>query len=546
MLTTLFAGLFMIGLLVVVHELGHALVARFVGVEVPVFSVGMGPRLFGFYWRGTDWRVSAFPVGGYVQMAGSDMYGEEDISSEVSPERSFMNKPVWQRLLIALAGPAANLMLPFVLFVGVLMLGEPSPDNRVGHVDLASPAETIGFEAGDQVLSVDGHEVEVWEDVFVHFRDNGSRDLKVEVARAERNVALVVPKGTIALDTLGGVDSWFGLYQAYLSSRVGVDDPTSPAGRAGLQTGDAIVGVDGVSCDGWHAMQRLLKPGTAHALDVRRVESGELNVYQLTLTPDADWAPREGEVGPSAWGLLPADVFVSSVRDGGPAEEAGLEPGDRVWAVDNVRLSTWSQMSGLIAAASKNAEDGAVRVDVVRKGEMIERSITPMLFREIIGADVRHRPVIGVSSYSGLYLPGAEVQRYYSFGKALDRASDYWVRIFQGTMKMLGNMVTGATTMKESVGGPVAIFQVASQTVEQGWFMYAKLMAQISFSLGIINLLPVPVLDGGQIVFYTLEAIRGRPLPLVLRERIQMVGVLFMMGLMLLVTVMDVSRLFDG
>ena len=112
MLTTLFAGLFAIGLLVVVHELGHALMARLFGVEVPVFSVGMGPRLFGVHWRGTDWRVSAFPVGGYVQMAGSDMFGEEDASSDIDPERSFMNKPVWQRLLIALAGPAANRRCP--------------------------------------------------------------------------------------------------------------------------------------------------------------------------------------------------------------------------------------------------------------------------------------------------------------------------------------------------------------------------------------------------------------------------------------------------
>ena len=118
MLTTIFAGLFMIGLLVVVHELGHALVARFFGVEVPVFSVGMGPRLFGIKWRGTDWRVSALPVGGYVQMAGADMFGEEDVSAEVDPLRSFMNKPVWQRLIIVAAGPVFNLILPVLVFGG--------------------------------------------------------------------------------------------------------------------------------------------------------------------------------------------------------------------------------------------------------------------------------------------------------------------------------------------------------------------------------------------------------------------------------------------
>ena len=363
------------------------------------------------------------------------------------------------------------------------------------------------------MLSVDGHEVEVWEDLFVHLRDNPERDLPVEVSRAGQRLGLVVPQGTVTLDTLGGVDSWFGLCQSYLSSRVGVDDLNSPAALAGLRTGDAVVGVDGVPCDGWYEMLRLLVPGQSHVLTVRRVESGVLNSYEITLPDDGTWAPRDGDLRSGKRSLLPIELFVGSVREDGPADVAGLQVGDRVWAVNDVRLSTWQQMSLLIGSMSASAADGAVQVSLVRSGQVIERTITPVMHREIIGADVRHRPVIGISSYQDIYLPGAEVQRYYSIGKALDRAGDYWVRIFQGTMKMLGNMVTGATTMKESVGGPVAIFQVASQTVEEGWFVYVKLMAQISFSLGVINLLPVPVLDGGQIIFYSLEALRGRRSP---------------------------------
>ena len=158
----------------------------------------------------------------------------------------------------------------------------------------------------------------------------------------------------------------------------------------------------------------------------------------------------------------------------------------------------------LIGSMSASAADGAVQVSLVRSGQVIERTITPVMHR---GTSGRCPASSGDRHLSYQDIPGAR-QRYYSIGKALDRAGDYWVRIFQGTMKMLGNMVTGATTMKESVGGPVAIFQVASQTVEEGWFVYVKLMAQIGLGLGVINLLPVPVLDGGQIIFYSLEALQ--------------------------------------
>ncbi|HMV69512.1 MAG TPA: site-2 protease family protein [Myxococcota bacterium] len=164
-LTYMAAGLFMIGLLVVVHEAGHFLFARLFGVGVPIFSVGVGPRLFGVIWRGTDYRLSMLPLGGYVLMSGADPFGEEDTEHVVPPEQDFMRKPVWQRLIIMAAGPGVNLLLPFVLFTFLYMAGKPDVGPVVGAVFPGSAAAEVGLRPGDRVTAVDGDPIEIWHDV---------------------------------------------------------------------------------------------------------------------------------------------------------------------------------------------------------------------------------------------------------------------------------------------------------------------------------------------------------------------------------------------
>jgi len=554
---TILAGVFMIFVVVVIHEAGHMVVARLFGVHVPVFSVGMGPRVWGFVWRGTDWRLSALPVGGYVQMAGADAFGEEDADEPTPVEGSFMHKPVWQRLLIMAAGPVVNLMFPFVLFVGIMMLGQPAADTVVGGVSPGLAADQAGFEEGDRMIRAEGFELEAWDDFLYVLGQSVGDSLAVEVERAGEQLTLVLPADAIREASIGE----FGLYSLGLdhhrgSSQVGVTDPSSPAGKAGLKTWDAVRAVDGHPVMFWAELQERLEEPVPHELTVQRLEVGEaegpevLTTQTITLLPDPSWEPDPLDVDSNRWGLNRSELFVWELVEDSAATRAGLKVGDRVFAIDGQPVGSWNEVSHLTAQTvddmGPEAQPRTLILTVIREGEKREITFTPGLRRELMGAEVVFRPLMGIARSSDAFVRGQETQRYYSLGKAITRASDHWGRSLKATLKMLGNVVTGTTSIKESVGGPVAIFQVASQALSVNVYYYVNLMAQISFSLGIINLLPVPVFDGGQIVFYSLEGLRGRPLPLELRERIQMIGVLALIGLMLLVTVVDVSRLFDG
>ena len=164
-MTGLAAGIVLLGVLVFVHELGHFLVAKAFGCGVPVFSFGFGPRLLGFEWRGTDYRLSALPFGGYVRIAGADPFDDEFLEGEIDPDQHFMKKPVYQRLLVMLGGPVFNLVLPVIVFTGVLMAGEPHRDALVGAVYAGVGDASGQIAPGDRIVAADGSAVLTWEDL---------------------------------------------------------------------------------------------------------------------------------------------------------------------------------------------------------------------------------------------------------------------------------------------------------------------------------------------------------------------------------------------
>lgn len=579
MSTQVVAGLAMLAILVVTHETGHFVFAKLFGIGVPVYSIGMGPRLFGFRWRGTDYRLSMLPVGGYVRMAGADPFGEEDPDDVVAPEEDFMRRPVWQRLLVMLGGPMFNLILPLIVMSAVLMGGEPVPDNVIGTVQPGSIAESVGLQPRDRVLEVGGARTVTWTDVAVAIGDSKG---PVELVVARGPERLRVTLDPAALDGTPRADR-FGLFAPRLAARVGVDDPTSPAGAAGLVTGDQIVALDGKPIDDWLALEAALAaPVASHAVRYARPDQDDPDrlVEADTVMTKNGWRPRAGEAFPNDWGVLPSMLFIGFVeqppapaegwrgvvvgardwllgpttQSSYPAFEAGLRPGDRLWSADGQPIRSWPEVVSRIAASvgaadptNPDVQPRPVVVEVIRGGQPMTMTVTPRLRKETgPNGEPRYRPLMGIMQVADAYVEAGKVRRFYPIAQALPLAAEQSWGMFSNTVGGLRRLILRDTPLSEGLGGPIQIFRMAGQGFEAGVFTYFRLIAVISVSLGVINLLPVPALDGGQITLYLLEAIRGRRLSDALRERVQIVGVLALVALMLAVMVFDLDKMIRG
>ncbi len=535
------AGITMIGVLVIVHEFGHFIVAKAFGIGVPVFSIGMGPSLTQFSWRGTEYRLSMLPLGGYVKLAGADPFGEEDPDQQnIAPEHDFMRRPIWQRLAVMFAGPAFNLLLPVAIFTAVLLVGDELPASVVSRVAPDSPAEVAGFVEGDKIVAVAGAPVASWLDVEAALKPN--TELKFDVERAGKKVELVISGLSAADDTLGAI----GLYWTELAPRIGVDDHSSPAGRAGLRAGDMVVAIDGQKVATFREVRSSLSEGKSHKIDFQRQLDGQVIDQSTEIQPDPLWAAAADEPVPDRWGVVPFDLYVRELMPGKPAEKAGIKPDDRILAMDGVSLFTWEQLVRRMAATAKGEEEATprpVKILVSRAGERLTLNLTPEMLREVRAPDVIWRPVMGVQGYESVTL-GPTFKKPYPLWLAVPEAVRRTWLVTAANLAVMRNIALGDLKMSETLSGPIDMFRMAAQAAKSGFETYINRIAMVSVGLAVFNLLPIPVLDGGQILFYTIEGLRGKPLSLAVREKVQMAGVLVMVALMLWVTVLGIQRMF--
>lgn len=550
--------LLLIGVLVVVHEAGHMAAAKLFRVGVPVFSVGMGPRMFGFVWRGTDYRVSALPLGGYVQMSGADPFGEEDTSAVVDPEEDFMRKPVWQRLIIMVAGPAVNLVLPFFVFTVLLMLGRPEISSFICSVYPDSVAAEAGLRDDDKIIAIDGVPTKLWHDVESLSRrhiEDGEGDLTLTVDRDGSPVEIEIGQEALGLTAHGqadftslgiAVDFSDGFRRPFtLGTRVGIESEDSPAGRSGLRPGDAIRDVDGVVVEDWRELVAALS-GQRHLLRLERyelVDDKETKVERyVTLSLDGGSYTSPMPVYDNPWGILPLTLFAGEVLEGRPASKADIRPGDRFATVDGHLIRSFDHVVERVARSYDGSSTARpLDLQLVRDGELIEvKGLVPEF--HVQKHEQYARPIIGVASRGGIARSLSVDRKYYGLVEAAFRAAEDTLDVMQRTGSVLYKVFTGQLKARDQLGGPIAMLDMVDQFADEGMFAFAELVGMISVSLGVMNLLPIPVLDGGQIMFYAIEGIRGRPLPLEVRERLQMAGVVLLMIVMLLVTANDINR----
>ncbi|MCZ6464794.1 MAG: RIP metalloprotease RseP [Proteobacteria bacterium] len=531
----------MFGVLIFVHELGHFLVAKACGVRVLKFSLGFGsPVGFGRHrlrWErgGTEYVVAWFPLGGFVKMLGENLHiqGEDDpeVVADARPDEFLNAKPTWQKLSIVFAGPAMNLLLPVLAFTVVLAVGVSRPAAVVGMVESGSPAALAGIASGDRIVSIDGEPVEWWEDVenAVRARTEGALELRIE--RSEQEFAAAVPVAARAgLDEFGASTrtGWIGIEHWRLPAVLGVPTDGVPAARAGLLSGDQVTRVGDTEVEDWEQLVAAYAAGSGEIeLELLRRGSEE----PLTLT-----VPALG--GLDALGVVPATVLIEDVDPEMPAGRAGLQTGDLILTVDGRPVGSFASFQETVRAS----EGLTLTLAYSRDGEVRTVSLTPEE-REIEGVlgieetvyliGIRHQPTL---------LPGTtrveqERNPLVSIPTAVGMTVDKTGQFLRGLKKI----ITGEIG-RDKLAGPIGIAEIARKSLDLGWQYYLYTMIFISINLGILNLLPIPVLDGGQALIFAVEGVKRAPISLRTREIVQQVGLTMILMLMGLAFWNDISR----
>lgn len=441
-----------LGLLILVHELGHYLVARWCGVKVLRFSIGFGkPLLVRRAGRdGTEWALAAFPLGGYVKML-------DEREGPVAPaelHRSFNRQSVYRRFAIVAAGPIANFLLAIALYWGLFVAGTDELRPRLALSDTPAIAQAAGVRDGDLVVSVDEEAVRSWQDLrwvlLQHALDNRELVLKVR--------------------TLEEVEAY----------------------------------------------RRLDLRGIA-------IDEGDADlIARIGLKP---WRPH-----------IPA--VIGKIAEDGAAARAGLQSGDKVIAIDGLEVEAWSDL----VLAVRQAPGRSLPFEIERDGAVLTLQVTPDEASENgerigrIGVGVAEPAPGGVSMFS-------EVR--YGVVEGLVKAVRQTWETSVLSLKMIGRMFTGEVSWK-NLSGPVTIADYAGQTAQLGLSHYLKFVALISISLGVLNLLPIPVLDGGHLLYYTVEIIKGGPIPERIMEIGQQIGLVLLVMLMAFAFYNDINRLISG
>jgi regulator of sigma E protease len=437
-----------IGILILIHELGHFLVARWTGVGVERFSIGFGPVLL--RWRGkeTEYCLSAIPMGGYVKMMGEENPLEGGAALPFDPKKAFALKPLWARFLIVFAGPGMNFVLAAIIFAAVLAtVGRPVWPAAVGKVAEGTPAASAALRTGDVITAVNDRPVSYWEDLEHAVSESNGRPLVLRVRRgdAEQTITLT-PRRKPVTDPIFKEtrEVWDIGAGPQLIPQISSVAPDSPAARAGIQPGDVVVAV---------ARQPVYTPeDLVEAIRTRPGQPFEITVERdgkrltLTVTPEPtkDKTPTGEEV---VVGKIQAGIATKTVR---------FEPYNPVQAVVYGTARTW----------------------------------------------------------------------------------DMTVLTVKGLWKLVSRQIDSS-----NIGGPIQIATEAGRQAKEGVGSLALFTAIISVNLAVLNLLPVPMLDGGHLFFFVIEAILGRPLSLKKREAAQQLGFVLLMLLMVYALWNDLNRL---
>jgi regulator of sigma E protease len=547
--------------LIFIHESGHFAFAKIFGVKVLTFSIGFGPKIVRIRGKETEYCIGLLPFGGFVKMLEESKRSEPILPEE--RHRTFEAQALWKRVVIVLAGPAMNLLFPIALYTSVFLEHEQFLPPTVGQVIPGKPADGK-LVPGDRIARVDGDEVTSYPEVQQVIARKAGKPVTLGIVRDGRALDVTVTPNdeaeTRELDIVEHVGR-IGIAARFPAAVVGVAKPDSPAAQAKLQTFDQITAVNGRRIErfvefvdalaenrgdqvvvsylrpvyvpqalGGLAVLAVLEPGLAQLTPTPRPPGS---------TPPADAQARAADVL-ARTGIESADMYVAFVPEASSEWRAGLRPLDRITTLDGAPQRLWSAMEDvLVAGADKRHELTWTRNGVPMRGffqlrkEQWDDEFGQHFERYVFRSDD--------------WLPDAPdrlVPNPYPLRYALRRGIEETRSVIKFISVGMLRLVQGRLSLA-TVSGPITLYDVAGQAGAKGPEYFVRAMALISVNLGIINLLPIPVLDGGQLLFFLFEAARRRPLPLRIREVASLAGMV-VLGLLTLVAFKnDVERRWD-
>ena len=506
-----------LGPLVFFHELGHYLFARLFGVRVEVFSIGFGPKLFKLKKGMTQYALSVIPLGGYVKMFGDDPLNRDAIPT-AERAHSFTHQGKWARFWIVMGGPLANFVLAFFIFMILLMVGETVPEMRLGEIPRDSILYEKGFRSGDVVTRINSKRISSPTDII--FID-GDRVETVGIKRLEKNLHIGM-KGEDLLKE-------FSKYPPFLRLPLVVDtDGKVYAFSTGQEVNFDLSIEEMLLADNITSLHFFeIELGEQLFPDISQVGRAYRSITFENSTSLFDNLAKEG--------FYPLDLVVNKIKEGSAAEKALVRPGDIITSLDGTTIHSFSQIKNML----QKTDSQTISLGVIREGKPLQLTPSP----EVQGEGEEEIKLLGVYSSGKFIKPRfvdtAPLGILPSVGLALSRT---WQTIVK-TLEGLRNLILGDTPLKQ-IGGPLAIGKVASDSFETSISYFFQLMALISVNLGIINLFPIPILDGGHIMFIILEIFNRGPLSRKKMEIAQQAGLSLLLMLMVGALFNDFSRFF--
>lgn len=530
----------LLGLLIFVHEAGHFLVAKFFGVRVEVFSLGFGKKIFKYKKGDTTYCLSLIPLGGYVKMFGDEMGAQ---ISEEDKKYSFTHKPVFQRIAVVLAGPLMNFFFAILIFFVVALMGEQMKAPVIGDVAAGTPAYDMGFRSGDKIVTAGGKSIQTWDQFVQTMTENHSQSLQVEVKRDGNDqlatiqaVPRLAPNPNI-LSTDESIGDIEGLSPSAKASLIGVR-AGSIAAKAGLQTGDLIKSIGGRPVKYFRDLENLMVSlqGQPIAIEVDRFPAADSSQPKTVSVK----IPASQFASLGVIGIESSDLYLAKVIDDTPAKAAGLKEGDRILKVNETVPLKWEDV---LTTVKSYKGEGQLVFKVDRQGEEHIFEITPRLTSQMNsqgGEDKRF--TVGIVPWAFPAMPEVTTIKADSVFSAFVRGVEKTNEISKMTVVSFLRLIQAKISPK-SIGGVISIGQAANETFKMGITSFLQMMAIISINLFILNLLPVPVLDGGHLLFYCIEAIKGAPVSMRKMEIAQQIGLVVLMSLMVFALFNDFSRL---